>query len=361
MLRFEIFPMRTFTKFSLRFAVYVVVVGYLVADLFVFSGPLHKRIQSSNPNSPESIAKAKANGVVARAFYNQITRKQLDYAIYERLWMDGKKLEDLSPGDTKLVTYAALGDLIDHEIMRVKVAHNTLDLPVSDEEINTRLERFIGKFETKGHLKSAMKATGIPDEKALRNRIAARIQQEKYVAMRVDPLVQVSEEEITAFFEENKKSLEIPVRIRAQHVFLATLETPSDEAKQTLTQALTDLTEKKKDFATLAKELSNDTATKDQAGDLGWMSRTRLPGDFAEQVFPLPIGAPTLIRTKLGWHLVNVTEQKPAEQQTLEELRPAIIAALSAVKRHQAVSDFRTGLRKFEGHKIDIFHDQIAP
>lgn len=352
--------MRTFTKFSLRFAVYLVVVGYLVSDLFLFNGPLNKRIQSSNPNSPESIAKAKANGVVARVFNHHITRKQLDYAIYERLWLEGKHLEDLSPGNRELVTYAALGDLIDHELMRVKVAHNTLTLTVSDEEIDERLKRFVGKFETKGHLETAMKASGIPNEKALRNRIAARIQQEKYVAMRVDPLVKVSEEEITTFFEENKKSLEIPARIRAQHVFIATLNKPSDEAKQTLTQALADLNEEKKDFATLAKELSDDTASKGKAGDLGWMSRARLPGDFAEQVFTLPESKPTLVRTKLGWHLVNLTGRKPPEERTLEDARPEIVAALAAVKRHQAVTDFRSALRKFEEHKIEIFHDQLA-
>ena len=353
--------MRTFTKFSLRFAAYILVVGYLVADLFVFNGPLNKRIQASNPNSPESIAKAKANGVVARVFYNQITRRQLDYAIYERLWLEGKALEDLSPGDKKLVTYAALGDLIDHELMRVKVAHNTKELNVSDQEIDERLKRFVVKFETRGHLESAMKEVGIANEKVLRNRIAARIQQEKYVAMRVDPLVEVSEQEISAFFEANKKSLEIPARIRAQHVFISTLEKPAEEAKQTLTRALADLNEKKKDFATLAKEISDDAANKEKAGDLGWMSRARLPGDFAEQVFNLAEGKPTLVRTKLGWHLVNITGMKPVEERSLEDARPEIVAALSAIKRHQAVTDFRSALRKFEAHKIDIFHDQLAP
>ncbi len=353
--------MRTFTKFSLRFVAYLIVVAYLIADLFIFDGPLHKRIRSSDPNSPEAIAKAKANGVIARVFNHHITRKQLDYAIHERLWLEGKHLEDLSPGDKKLITYAALGDLIDHEIMRVKVAHNTAELTVSEEEINERLKRFIGKFETKGHLETAMKKVGIKNEKALRNRIAARIQQEKYVAMRVDPLVKVSEEEVTAFFETNKKSLEIPAIIQAQHIFIATLDKPSEEAKQTLTQALADLNEKKKDFAALAKELSDDTATKDKSGDLGWMSRARLPGDFAELVFNLPKNKPTLVRTKLGWHLVNVTGRKPAEERTLENTRPEIVAALSAAKRHQAVTDFRTALRKFEEHKIDIFHDQLTP
>ncbi len=353
--------MKSFTKFSLRFAAYLLVLGYLAGDLYVFNGPLNRRIKASHPDSPESIAKAKANGVVARVFNHHITRTQLDYAIHERLWLEGKKAEDLSPDDLKLVTYAALGDLIDHQLLRVKVKVNTLELPVSDEEVDERLRRFAGKFETKGHLESAMKAMGIPNETALRNRIAARIQQEKYVAMRVDPLVAVSEEEIAAWFEENGKKMEVPPRIRARHIFIATLGTPSDKAKQTLTQALADLTAGKKDFSTLAAELSNDTATKANGGDLGWMSRNRLPVDFAEQVFRLGKNTPTLVRTKLGWHIVEVTETKAASQPTLEELKPEITAALSAIKRHQAVTDFRTALRRFETKKIDIFHDQLAP
>ncbi len=353
--------MRTFTKFSLRFLAYLIVLGYLVADLFVFNGPLNRRIQASNPNSPESIAAAKENGVVARVFYNHITRRQLDYAIHERLWLEGKSLEDLSPGDKKLVTYAALGDLIDHELMRVKVAHNTRELTVSDAEIDERLKRFVGKFESKGHLEFAMKSQGIKNEKALRNRIAARIQQEKYVAMRVDPLVSVSEEEITQWYETKKQNLEIPRRLRASHIFIATLERTSDEAKQLLDQALADLTAETKDFKTLAKELSEDPSTKDKGGDLGWMSKQRLPGDFGEQVFALPNNVPTILRTKLGWHLVKVTDRKETESLSLETARPEIIAALTATKRHQAVKDFRSALRKFESEKIDVFHDLITP
>jgi hypothetical protein len=353
--------LKSFTKFSLRFAAYLLVLGYLAGDLYVFNGPLNRRIKASHPDSAESLEEAKANGVIARVFNHHITRTQLHYAIHERLWLEGKIPADLSPADLNLVTYAALGDLIDHEILRVKVKVNTLELPVSNKEINERLRRFAGKFETKGHLESAMKAMGIPDETSLRNRIAARIQQEKYVAMRVDPLVAVSEEEIAAWFGENAEKMEIPPRIRARHIFIATLGTPSDKAKQTLEQALADLTAGKKDFATLAAVLSNDTATNAEGGDLGWMSRERLPMDFAEQVFRLVKNSPTLVRTKLGWHIVEVTETKDASRPTLEELQPEIIAALSAVKRHQAVIDFRSALRKFEVEKIDIFHDQLAP
>ena len=353
--------MRTFTKFSLRFVAYLLVLGYLAGDLYVFNGPLNKRIQASNPNSLESIAEAKANGVVARVFNHHITRRQLEYAIHERLWLEGKKLSNLRPEKKKLVTYAALGDLIDHELLRVKVAVNTKQLPVSDAEIDARLQRFVGRFETKGHLESAMKSMGIMDENSLRNRIAARIQQEKYVAMRVDPLVMVSEQEISEFHETHRQKLAVPERIRASHIFISTLGKPSEEAKKTLARALSDLTAKTKKFTTLAKQLSDDTATKGKAGDLGWMSRARLPADFAESVFSLPKDSPTLVRTKLGWHLVIVTDRKGAKLRDLDECRQDIIDALTATKRHQAVSDFRSALRRFETAKIDIFHDLLEP
>jgi parvulin-like peptidyl-prolyl isomerase len=353
--------MKSFTKFSLRFAAYLLVLAYLAGDLYLFNGPLSRRIQASNPNHAEAIAKAKANGVVARVFNHQITRRQLDYAIHERLWLEGKQLSGLSPEAKKLVTYAALGELIDHELIRVKTKVNTNELAVTDAEIDGRIQLFASRFETKGHLESAMKSMGIPDETALRNRIAARIQQEKYVAMRVDPLVKVSEVEIANFHETHKQDLAIPERIRASHIFIATLDKPSEEAKGILEQALADLSAKQKDFATLAKELSDDSATKDKAGDLGWMSRTRLPVDFADSVFPLPVNSPTLVRTKLGWHLVSVTDRKRAEPRSLDDCREEIAAALAATKRHQAATDFRTALRRFETEKIDIFHDRLSP
>jgi hypothetical protein len=111
--------MKSFTKFSLRFAAYLVVIGYLLVDLFLFNGPLNRRLAKSRPDSETSIAADKANGVVARVFGYKITRTQLDRAIHERLFLEGTSISDLSPSQKKLVEYAALGELIDHELMRV--------------------------------------------------------------------------------------------------------------------------------------------------------------------------------------------------------------------------------------------------
>jgi hypothetical protein len=347
--------MRSFTKFSLRFGAYLLVLCYLAGDLYVLNGPLNRRMQSSHPDSPESIAKAKANGVVARVFNRHITRSQLDYAIHERLWLEGKNVDDLSPAERKLVTYAALGDIIDHELLRVKTKVNTFELKIPIEEIEDRFKRFCGRFESKADLQAAMKSMGIRSEGDLRQRIAARIQQERYVAMRVDPLVKVSEAEIADFYEANKEALQRPERIRAKHIFIATLNKPSAEAKGILEKALADLNSGKKDFAALAKELSEDYANKENGGELGWMSKARLPAAFS-----MGKDKPALVRTKLGWHILQITARKPAEPRSLEEAQAEITAALAATKRHQAVNDFRTALRRFEAHKIDIL-GQLSP
>lgn len=348
--------MKSFTKFTLRFAAYLVVVGYLCADLFLFHGPLSQRLKAYDPNSEQS----KAGGVVARVFGHKITRKQLDRAIHERLFLEGKSVTELSKAQKKLVEYAALGELIDHELMRVKVKVNTLELKVSDQEIDTRLELFAKKFSTREELEKAIKTQGFGNLKDFRNRIAARIQQEKYVAMRVDPLVIVSEEEISEFYKTYLEDLKIPERIRARHIFISTLDIPEVEAKQKLQFALTEIQGGTKTFAELALSTSSDPATKNLAGDLGWMSRDRLPKDFADPVFLLEKNKPTLIQTKLGFHIVELTDRLPAETPPLEAVRDKIHAALATTKRHQAVNDFRAALRKFEEKKIDIFHDRLT-
>ena len=346
-------------KFSLRLALYGTVIAYLAGDLFVFDGPLRRKIDRADPTSPEAIAKAKAGGVVARVFNHQITRRQLERAIRERLWLEGKTVESITPEILKTLRYAALDELIDHELLRVKAKANAPDLKVTDEEINGHLRRLLGRFESRDAMESAMQSQGIASEQDLRDRLAARIQQEKYVELKIAPLSQVTEQEARQWFAENQKDFTNPERAEARHIFISTLDHPQEEAKAKLEAALAELTAKKKDFATLAREISEDPATKDQGGSLGWMTQNRLPADFAAPVFSLPLEQPSLIRTRLGWHLVEVTARKPTEPRSFDQAKPEVLAALEAVKRRQAATEFRDALRRFETQKIDVFHDMM--
>jgi parvulin-like peptidyl-prolyl isomerase len=351
--------MSKLAKLSLRLAVYAAVLAYIACDLFLFDGPLRKRINRSDPTSPESIAAAKQAGIVARVFNYQISRSQLEYALHEMLWLSGRTVEELGPSELKTARYAALDELIDHEILRVKAKANGPELKVDPEELDARLRRLASRFESRDAMETAMKSLGIPDEQTLRDRIAARIQQELYVESKVAPLSEVTEEEAKAWFDENQADLQSPAMVKARHIFLPTLDHPAEEAKARLETALADLTAGKVDFTTLSETISEDPATKSKGGDLGWMEKLRLPVDFATALFALKPQQPALVQTRLGWHIIEVTDQRGARALTFAEVKTDVMNAMKTVRRNDAAAKYRQALRDFEAAKIQVFHDMI--
>ncbi len=339
-------------KSALSLAVFGAVVAYLAADIFVFSGPLFRTVEKYR--TPETDLAARVAGY-------PITRSQLERAVGEHLWLQGKSTGSVTPAELEIARKTALDELIDHELLRLLVKASPEPLTVTDGEIHERVRRLVGRFESKGALQTAMKSQGIATEEKLRDRLAARIRQEKFIESRIRPAIQVTDAEAREWFEKNQASVSLPERIKARHLFLPTLNHPPEEVKPKLDAALADLTGKKKDFPTLAREISEDPASKENGGELGWMTLDRLPADFGPPVFSLPIHQPTLLRTRLGWHLVEVTERKPAEPRTFEQAKPEILAALEAVKRRQATEDFRKSLREAETGKIEVFTHADSP
>jgi len=346
-------------KFTLRLGIYGVVFLYLIGDLYYCKGPLSRKLRSSDPNAPEAVARAREQGIVAVVYGNPLYRSQLERAVAERLWAEGKRSADLTAATRKLVRYAALDDLIDHELLRMKVKVNAEAFKLTAAEIDDRFRRFAERFATKEELAAALVAQGIGSESEMRDRLAARIQQEKYVESRIGEGTVVTEEDARKWFEGNREALKTPERIEARQVFVATLERREGGAPGTFEKGLDGVGERSKDFAALARGLSEEEASKERGGALGWMTRERLPADFAEPVFALALNEPTLVRTKLGWHLVEVTGRKPAEARSFEDAKPEVIAALIALSRRQMITDFRNELRKMEARAITIYREVV--
>lgn len=321
---------------------------FLLCDA-IFSGPFNRWLRAHL---------ASRENLVARVDGRPITRSQLERAVRERLWLEGQPPAAIVPENLASVRKAVLEDLIDEQLLAIRSTDVVSDS--AGKEVNERLRRLLGRFESKGEMEAAMKSQGITDEKALRDRLAAQIRRENFIEAEIGTRSKITDEEAAKWFEENAKSFMTPERVEVRHLFIPTLDHPAEEAKAKLDAALADLKSAKKDFATLAKELSQDPATKNNGGALGWMTRARLPVDFSAPVFSLEINQPSLVRSRLGWHLVEVTGKKPAEAQTFEQAKPEIIAALTAVKRQQAIATARAALRKSAAAEIELY-PELSP
>src|SRR5690606_32732380 len=183
------------------------------------------------PDSPESIAAAKAQGVVARVMGHPILLPQVERAAKEKLWLEGRSLEDLPPLQRRIEKLAALDELIDFQLLRVESKANYGELVVSDEEIHGALERLKARFENEEEFQADLAAEGIDSEEELRLRIGGRLQREKYVESRISDLVAVTREEARQWYEENVSRMVRPARVRARHIFVATLERDAAEAR----------------------------------------------------------------------------------------------------------------------------------
>jgi parvulin-like peptidyl-prolyl isomerase len=338
-------------KFIIRIATLGVIAAYALGDLFVFKGPLRQAINRSLSNRPD---------VIARVGKHYITRSQLERAMSESLWLEGRSIDALSAVEKSQAYDKSLEKLIDDNLLREKIADETNSIHISDDEINARLRTMLSRFTTKDEMERSMKGQGIASEGELRARVTACIQQEKWIEAQIAPMIRVSEEEARAWFDQNAATMASSERVEVRHIFMAATDHPQSEINAKLGTALNDIKSQRKDFAALARELSDDPASKDHGGSLGWMTKARLPADFAAAVFSLPINQPTIIRTRLGSHLVEVTARKPAEAANFEEMKPEIVAALEAIKRRQAVTEVREKIRESAGKDIHIFNFEIG-
>lgn len=340
--------MTTRAKFTVRLALIGSAAACLIATLGVWRDPLCRQIDRLYRRD---------SAVVARVFDCPLTRSQLERAMCERLWREGKSIESLTPETRKLASAAALDELIDSELLRRKSLNQGIE--VSDHEVATRLQRFANRFDSPAAMTEAMQSQGISSESDLRNLLATHLRQEKYLESQIGQFAEPTDEEARHWFDSNQGLLAQPERIEARQIFLAALDHPPQEAREKLTGALAELTAGTKDFAALASELSEDPATNARGGALGWMTRTRLPADFTTPVFAMADHQPALVRTHLGLHLVEVTGRKPAAHRTYDEAKPEILAALRAIKHQRLSTEFRRSLRHSEDAHIAIYRDLL--
>lgn len=125
-------------------------------------------------------------------------------------------------------------------------------------------------------------------------------------------------------------------QVHARHILVKTEE----EAKQ-VRQRLLD----GEDFAKVAEEVSTDTASAKNGGDLGWFGLGQMDPEFEKEAFNLPIGKISdPVKTQFGYHIIEVLER--------DENRPLSPSQLDQAKqeRYQKWLEEQRGVSDIQRH-----------
>lgn len=105
----------------------------------------------------------------------------------------------------------------------------------------------------------------------------------------------------------------LPAEMEQVHVRCIVVD--SDKAAQ----EIRDLVEQGSDFAELARDGSQDVATRDQGGDMGWFARGMMVPELERAAFTLNAGDLEVIRLGEEYHVLEVLERAAARPLSPEE------------------------------------------
>jgi len=100
---------------------------------------------------------------------------------------------------------------------------------------------------------------------------------------------------------------------RVRHILISTENRSSEEA-QSLAQDLAEQLDEGASFTALAREYSDDPGTASEGGDLGWINPGEMVPAFEETMNATEVGRQSdPFRSRFGWHILEVEEERTAE------------------------------------------------
>ena len=147
--------------------------------------------------------------------------------------------------------------------------------------------------------------------------------------------IKVPKEDVERSYNEQLGKYTTPEQIRASHILFAT-EGKDENAVRAQAEQVLKEAKSGADFAALAKKHSQDETTAPQGGDLDYFSRGRMVAAFDNAAFALAPGEMSdLVKTEFGYHIIKLTDRKPAIVRPLSE--PAVYQEIeSALLRERA-------------------------
>jgi peptidylprolyl isomerase len=171
--------------------------------------------------------------------------------------------------------------------------------------------------------------------------IAARIEQAKsdlivssYLAsVSAPPSTTVGDDQIRSLYDANLSRFMLPRRYHLAQIYVAVPDaaTPAerDAAKARAQDLAKKAHDKGADFAALAHAGSDDKASADKGGDLGWLPDTDLVPAIASVAQGLSENETSgPIEAKDGWHIVRELGTRPAGPAPLDDVKPALVNSI---------------------------------
>ncbi|MGG2119904.1 peptidylprolyl isomerase [Bacillus bombysepticus] len=185
---------------------------------------------------------------------------------------------------------------------------------VSDGEIDDEIKRL--KSEFGNSFNDFLSQNGVNNEEQLKDVIKLDKLKQKLALEHL----KIQDKDLKALYEQKKPE------IRVSHILV------SDE---TLAKDIKSKIDSGEDFGSLAKEFSQDIATKEKGGDIGYFKEGDMVQAFQDAARKLKVGEVSQpVKTDFGYHVIKLLDEK--KLPSFEQMKPQLQSELISNKMDQA-------------------------
>lgn len=297
-------------------------------------------VAMSGEKPTEATGAASVNGVVIS---NEDVNRQMFALEQHFLSTQGKAIRpDMVPG----VRSKVIDDLIDKELLFQESRKKGIE--IEDKAVDARMDALKKQFPNEEAFQEEMNRMDLTEE-SLRLQIKKDMTVQQLVERNILVKVKVSDEDAKAFYDRHPELFKETEKVRASHILI---ESQADTDPVTKDQRRKKLEGVKKrmdggeDFASLAKEFSHCPSA-EKGGDLGYFERGQMAKPFEEAAFSMKPGEISdIVVTPFGFHLIKLTDRRPARTVPYEESKERINQHLQRLKFTEEMNAYLGELKK---------------
>ena len=297
---------------------------------------------AAEPEATDAEPSADALKVVAKVGDHEITEGDVQKVV--RMFskqMGGRVPPEQMAEAMPRIRERIVEELVMRQVMLAEVAKAGISL--SDSEFEQVKSEMAGELPEGTTLADYLAETGTT-EAEMREQMAVR----KMIVAKAESIAKPTDEEIQAFFDENKEGFAQDESVTASHILIKFEDGDDDAAKAAKRERIEGLRKQLlegADFAELAKA-NSDCPSSTSGGDLGPFGRGQMVPAFEDAAFSQPTGSVgEVVETQFGYHLIKVTEHKAAKALEFNEVKTRISDILYSQKQQDAVKEYVDGLR----------------
>ena len=203
----------------------------------------------------------------------------------------------------------------------------------------------------------------LPDVKEQMELVMNDFLAEEYLNKEIFSKITVSEEDARQYYQVHKNEYMKPEMVRARHIQISVEKSATEDRKKIAREKAETILKRIRngeEFATLAAEFSDDAASKEKGGDLGFFTKGMMNPDFANAAFALSPGEVSdIVITPLGFDIIKVEEKRAQVPEEFEKVKEKV--------KGMVLNDFRKAkgqefLRKaMEDAKVQFYPERLMP